>query len=133
MPRSASSARSTSSFGPDALLDSLAHPDLPKKFGFRPTTYFTDVFESALTVVADSETAIEVSTAGLRKPCREIYPSVEFLKIAHRLGVPVTLGSDAHLPQEVGQDFDKAVKLLRKCGYKQICRFTQRKCELVRL
>lgn len=115
------------------LFDSLAHPDLPKKFGLRPTTYFTDVFEAALTVVANSETAIEVSTAGLRKPCREVYPSVEFLKIAHRLGVPVTLGSDAHLPQEVGQDFDKAVKLLHSCGYKQICRFTQRKRELVAL
>jgi histidinol-phosphatase (PHP family) len=115
------------------LFDSLAHPDLPKKFNFRPTTYFTDVFESALTVAANSEVAIEVSTAGLRKPCREIYPSVEFLKIAHRHSVPVTLGSDAHLPQEVGQDFDKAVALLRSCGYKQICRFTQRKRELVDL
>jgi histidinol-phosphatase (PHP family) len=115
------------------LFDSLAHPDLPKKFNCRPTMYFTDVFESALTVAANAEVAIEVSTAGLRKPCREIYPSEEFLKIAHGLDIPVTLGSDAHLPQEVGQDFDKAVALLRSCGYTQVCRFTQRRRELVNL
>lgn len=109
------------------LYDALAHPDIPKKFNHRPKSDFTSVYEDALRVVADAGMAIEVSTAGLRKPCREIYPSVEFLKIARRLNIPITFGSDAHLPQETGQDFDKAVALARACGYEQICRFTQRK------
>ena len=115
------------------LYDSLAHPDLPKKFNFRPAADFTSVYEDALLAVAEAGIAIEVSSGGLRKPCREVYPSAEFLKIARRLEIPVTLGSDAHLPQEVGQDFDKAVALLRECGYSQICRFTQRKRELISL
>ena len=80
------------------LFDSLAHPDLPKKFNFRPKTDFTKVFEDALHAVAESDVAIEVSTAGLRKPCKEIYPSEAFLSIAHRLNIPITLGSDAHCP-----------------------------------
>jgi histidinol-phosphatase (PHP family) len=113
------------------LFDSLAHPDLPKKFNFRPRTDFTAIYEEALRAVAEANVAIEVSTAGLRKPCREIYPSEEFLRIARRLNIPITLGSDAHLPQDVGQDFDKAVALARSCGYEKICRFTQRKRELV--
>jgi histidinol-phosphatase (PHP family) len=113
------------------LFDSLAHPDLPKKFNLKPKTNFSNVYEAALLAAADAEVAIEVSTAGLRKPCREIYPSEEFLLIARRLNVPVSLGSDAHLPQEVGQDFDKAITLLRKCGYDEICQFTQRKRRLV--
>jgi histidinol-phosphatase (PHP family) len=115
------------------LFDSLSHPDLPKKFGYRPKTDFTVVFEDALRAVAQSRAAIEVSTAGLRKPCREIYPSAGFLQIARRLDIPVTLGSDAHLPEETGQDFDEAVALLRRCGYDKICRFTLRKRELVEL
>ncbi len=115
------------------LYDSLAHPDLPKKFKHRPHVDFTAVFEEALQVVAASGVAIEVSTAGLRKPCREIYPSTPFLKLARQHNIPVTLGSDAHLPQEVGQDFDQAVALLREGGYSQICRFTQRQRELVDL
>ena len=115
------------------LFDSLAHPDLPKKFNFRPKTDFTSVYESALRAVAESGVAIEVSTAGLRKPCKEIYPSETFLKIAHGLNVPITLGSDAHLPQDVGQGFGAAVALARACGYDKICRFTLRKRELVKL
>jgi histidinol-phosphatase (PHP family) len=53
--------------------------------------------------------------------------------MARQLNIPVTLGSDAHLPQETGQDFDQSVALLRECGYRQICRFTQRRRELVDL
>lgn len=115
------------------LFDSLAHPDLPKKFNLRPKTDFTKVDTDALRVVAESGVAIEVGTAGLRKPCKEIYPSETFLKIARSLNVPITLGSDAHLPQDVGQDFAKAVALARSCGYDKICRFTLRKRELVKL
>ena len=115
------------------LFDSLAHPDLPKKFGRQPPTDFTDVFDRVLREVATAGVAIEVSTAGLRKPCREIYPSEQFLRIAHRHNIPITLGSDAHIPQDVGLDFDKAVALARRCGYNSICRFTRRKREMVPL
>jgi len=115
------------------LYDSLAHPDLPKKFNYRPDTDYCEIYEEVLQVVAKSNIAIEVSTAGIRKPCREIYPSPDFLKIANRLNIPVTLGSDAHIPDDVGQDFDKAVSLLRRCGYEQISQFTQRKRKLVDL
>jgi len=115
------------------LFDSLAHPDLPKKFNFRPTTGFTAVYEDALRTVAQSGAAIEVSTAGLRKPCREIYPSQEFLLIARRLDIPITLGSDAHRPEDVGSDFNQAVQLAWSCGYDSIYRFAQRKRELVAL
>jgi histidinol-phosphatase (PHP family) len=115
------------------LFDSLAHPDLPKKFNFRPKADFTNVYEDALRAVADSGIAIEVSTAGLRKPCKEIYPSEQFLRIAHRFNIPITLGSDAHVPQDVGADFGKAVALARTCGYSKIARFTMRKRDLVKL
>lgn len=113
------------------LFDSLAHPDLPKKFGHRPRQPFTDIFRKALDVVAACDVAIEVSTAGLRRPCREMYPSEEFLILARQRNIPVTLGSDAHLPEETGQDFDQAIARLRRCGYTQICRFTARRRDLV--
>ncbi len=115
------------------LFDSLAHPDLPKKFGHRSTIHGSAMYQRALRVVADAGVAIEVSTAGLRKPCREIYPSEQFLRIACKLGVPITLGSDAHLPEDVGADFDKAITQAKACGYTQICRFTRRQREFVAL
>jgi histidinol-phosphatase (PHP family) len=115
------------------LFDALAHPDLPKKFGFRPAGDLTPLHEEALRVVAAAGVAIEVSTGGLRQPCHEIYPAPEFLRLACRLGIPVTLGSDAHRPEDVGRDFDQAVALLRSCGYSQVSQFTARQRTLVPL
>lgn len=115
------------------LFDSLAHPDLPKKFNFRPTIDFRPIYQDCLKAVAAAGGAIEISTAGLRKPCREMYPSTPFLQMAHSLNVPITLGSDAHVPQDVGADFGKAVALARSCGYTKICRFTQRHRDFVPL
>lgn len=112
------------------LFDSLAHPDLPKKFGFHPKAFDC---RPALRAVQAAGCAIEVSTAGLRKPCREIYPTDEFLRLARQLDIPITFGSDAHIPQDTGVDFNKAVALARRCGYDKLCRFTQRKRELVPL
>ena len=115
------------------LFDSLAHPDLPKKFNYRPSIHGTAMYQAALRAVKESDVAIEVSTAGLRKPCREIYPSEEFLRLTQQLEIPITLGSDAHIPPDTGADFDKAVALARRCGYDKICRFTKRQRDLVSL
>lgn len=112
------------------LFDSLAHPDLPKKFNCRPKRFDC---RSALCAVQAAGCAIEVSTAGLRKPCREIYPAEDFLRCARQLAIPITFGSDAHIPDDTGADFAQAVALARRCGYDKLCRFTHRRREFVPL
>lgn len=109
------------------LFDVLAHPDLIKKFGFRPARDARELYESCLDRVASSGLALEVSTAGLRKPVGEIYPGEGFLRLCRERGIPVTLGSDAHSPGEVGRDFREAVELLRRVGYREIAVFHRRK------
>src|SRR5256885_12609350 len=109
------------------LFDSLSPPDLPKKFKHYPKADFTPVFERALRTARASDVAIEINTSGLRKPCKEIYPGRRFLEIAFRLGVPISLGSDAHRPEETGCAFNEAVALARSVGYREICRFTKRR------
>ena len=113
-----------------ALFDCMAHPDLPKKFGFRPRLDPTPWYEEFLRACHETGAAIEISSAGLRKPCKEIYPSLDFLKLARSMNVPITFGSDAHLPQDVGRDFSKAVALAREAGYTEFCRFEKRKKKL---
>jgi histidinol-phosphatase (PHP family) len=115
------------------LFDSLGHPDLVKKFGFVPRENCDDLFEDALAVVAKAGLAIEINTAGLRKPVGEIYPSAAFLRIARRLKIPITFGSDAHVPGEVGANFREAVALARSCGYTHYARLHRRKRTLHRL
>jgi histidinol-phosphatase (PHP family) len=45
--------------------------------------------------------------------------------------VPITLGSDAHHPREVGMDFDRAVELLRRVGYTRIATYERRRRKMV--
>jgi len=61
---------------------------------------------------------------GLRKDCKEIYPFPQIVQFAAQMGVPITFGSDAHAPQEVGMNFAEAIQLARSAGYTCYCRFT---------
>lgn len=113
------------------LFEIIGHADLPKKFGIRPKEDCTPLYDKFLAAAQQSGCAIELNTAGLRKDCREIYPSPDFMKMACQKGVPITFGSDAHKPEEVGMDFAAAVRLARESGYRQCCRFERRKRDLV--
>jgi histidinol-phosphatase (PHP family) len=86
-----------------------------------------------LDAARQSNCAIELNTAGLRKDCREIYPSLAILRLAHARGVPITFGSDAHAPEEVGMNFSEAVALARQIGYTTTCRFVRRQRQFVPL
>jgi histidinol-phosphatase (PHP family) len=114
------------------LFEIIGHADLPKKFGHRPTRDGTALYAKFLDAAKKSGCAIELNTAGLRKDCKEIYPSREILKLAFQKGVPITFGSDAHAPGEVGMNFAEAIQLAREVGYKECCRFAKRKSERVK-
>jgi histidinol-phosphatase (PHP family) len=108
------------------LYDVMAHPDLVKKFGYRPSYDPRELYEAAALAFADAGVAVEVSTAGLRKPVAELYPGAEFLAACARAGVPATMGSDAHHPNEVGFGFDEALDALRTAGYDHLVYFERR-------
>lgn len=111
------------------MFDVMAHVDLVKKFGNKPSKDMTDEIKETAKVFKNAGMAVEINTSGLRKPCKEIYPSLRDLKIYCRAGVPLTFGSDAHLPEDVGRDFDKGVALAKAAGYKQYVIFKKRKIE----
>ncbi len=115
------------------LFDLLAHPDLVKKFGHRPAGDLRRYYEPAVAALDDGGAAIEISTAGLRKPAGELYPAQDFLLLACSAGVPVVISSDAHSPAEVGQDFPQAVHAARGAGYRETVRFQNRQRRLVPL
>jgi histidinol-phosphatase (PHP family) len=109
------------------LADVLAHPDLVKIFGRRPAAAAVDeCHERAVAAVAAAEVAVEVSTAGLRKPVGELYPDARFLARCRERGVGATLASDAHVAQDVGRDFDAGLDHLRAAGYEMVTIFEGR-------
>jgi histidinol-phosphatase (PHP family) len=113
------------------LFDVLAHPDLPKVFGRRLPTSMEGRREEATLAIAESGVAVECSSAGLRKPVRELYPDPDWLALLRAAGVPATLASDAHAPEDVARDYATAVAALRGAGYETITRFRGRRPEQV--
>jgi len=108
------------------LFDVLAHPDLPKVFGHRLPEALAGRLEDAVDAIAETGVAVECSSAGLRKPVGELYPEPGLLARFRRAGVPATLASDAHAPEDVARDYPTAVAALRGAGYETITRFRDR-------
>ena len=114
--------------------DILAHPDLVKHWGGRrpaPEGELRRYYELAADGLAESKIAVELSTAGLRKPVGELYPSREFLEMALEAGCPVALSSDAHRPEDVGAGYDQALELLDSLGVTELAVFEGRRRRLV--
>jgi histidinol-phosphatase (PHP family) len=110
------------------LFNIIGHFDLMKKFGHRPSVDLTKTIEKLAAAAAGiTDIAVEINTAGIRKPVGEMYPSDEIIDIFFRMNTPVTLGSDSHKPEEVAYLFDKAVEKLKRAGYRKICGFSKRK------
>lgn len=105
------------------LFDVLAHPDLVKKFGHRPSFPLDEVYDETARVAREAGVAVEISTAGLHRPVAELYPSLSMIEHFRRHGVPITLGSDAHQPEHVARDLDKAVQAAVQAGYETVTVF----------
>jgi histidinol-phosphatase (PHP family) len=111
------------------LFEIIGHADLAKKFCFYPKEDCGALFRKFLKTCAQKDVAIEINTAGLRKDCKELYPSQSILNMAASMGVPLTFGSDSHAPQEVGLNFNEAIDSARRAGYSQWRSFTQRRAQ----
>jgi len=111
------------------LYDILAHPDLVKVWGAarpvpdRDPRFF---YEPAIEAIAEAGIAVEVSTAGWRKPVGELYPADAFAAMCVEAGAAFALSSDAHIPGDVGFAYDRAVDAMRRWGVEQICVFEGR-------
>jgi len=111
------------------LFDTLAHPDLVKVWGDGkpgPGGDLRRFYEPAVEAIVEAGVAVEVSTAGLRKPVGEIYPARAFAELCVEAGVQFTLSSDAHVPEDVGHAYDRALDFMSNLGITEICVFEDR-------
>jgi histidinol-phosphatase (PHP family) len=114
------------------MFDILAHPDLVKIWGPAdparpwPERDLRFYYDLAMEQIAESGVAVEVSTAGLRKPVGEIYPSSALLEMLVDAGVPLALSSDAHVPDQLGFRYEEAVQLLSDHGVRELAVFEGR-------
>jgi histidinol-phosphatase (PHP family) len=115
------------------LYDIMAHPDLVKVHGDgrpRPEGDLRRYYEPLVEAFLDAGVAVEMSTAGLRKPVGELYPSRALLELVVEAGLPIALSSDAHVPDQLGFRYEDAVKALAEVGVTELCVFEGRKRRL---
>jgi len=113
------------------LYDYIGHIDVIKRFGFKPEADVTHLENKALEAVKANGLAIELNASGLRTAAAEMFPSRRMLEYAFELNIPLTIGSDAHQPERLGQYLDNARKMLKEVGYTQLATFDRRKIILV--
>jgi histidinol-phosphatase (PHP family) len=109
------------------LYDVMTHLDLPKVFGQRASDpVLQREYVDTADAIGAAGCATEISTAGLRKPVGELYPDPRLLAELRRRDVPITLASDAHVPEDVGRDYDAALRLAHDAGYRTVTAFRRR-------
>lgn len=111
------------------MFDIMSHLDVIKVFGNRPSKDLEAEWDSLLEAIAASGLCIEISTAGLRKPVQEIYPEENLIRKAAQLHIPITIASDAHIPDDVGDQWETAVRTARQAGYTEYQIFTDRRAQ----
>jgi histidinol-phosphatase (PHP family) len=105
------------------LVDCLAHIDLIKIHGHRPRAMIESIVNETLDFISRRNLAIELSTAGWRKPVNELYPSDRIIELAMEKGIPFTTASDAHSYAQLGENFPKLAHKMTAFGIRQVCVF----------
>lgn len=105
------------------LVDCLAHIDLVKIHGHRPNAEIEAIAGETLDLIRSRNLAIELSTAGWRKPVNELYPSDRIIQLAIEKGIPFTTASDAHSHVQLGGNFHRLAEKMSTLGIREVCVF----------
>src|SRR5205814_8372893 len=103
------------------LIDCLAHLDLIKIHRYRPTAEIDTLVTETLDFIRTRKLAIELSTAGWRKPVNELYPSDRIIELAMEKGIPFTTASDAHSHAQLGDNFQHLAEKMSILGIREVC------------
>jgi histidinol-phosphatase (PHP family) len=112
--------------------DIVGHLDLLKVFGFFPKQDIRILAKNALLAIKKANMSIELNVSGWRKPVKEAYPSASLLEVISELEIPITFGSDAHRPDQVGMFSDEIEALARSFGYSHCATYRNRDRELIK-
>lgn len=108
---------------PDVLghLDKIKIQNEEDKYYHEKSRWYHKQLDKTLEVIKESGVIVEVNTRGIyKKKSPQPYPSPWILEKIHRMGIPITLSSDAHHPDEIIKEFGNTASLLRNIGFKKL-------------
>jgi histidinol-phosphatase (PHP family) len=109
------------------LVDCLAHLDLIKIHGHRPNAEIDAIVSETLDFIRSRDLAIELSTAGWRKPVKELYPADRIIELAMEKSIPFTTASDAHSRAQLAENFARLADKMAVVGIREVCVFEKHK------
>ena len=112
------------------LVDCLSHLDLVKIHGHRPNAEIGEIVNETLDFVRSRDLAIELSTAGWRKPVNELYPADRIIELAVGKGIPFTTASDAHSHAQLGENFGRLAEKMSILQIREVCVYEKHKREM---
>lgn len=108
------------------LFDIIAHCDLIRIFGFKPSSDQERLYRTLAKTMKTHDVVLEINTNGRNRPLADFYPDRKFLHVFLEENVSVCVNSDAHMPSRVGQYFEEAYELLRYTGFTEMAVFDKR-------
>ena len=118
---------------------SLAHLTYPMRYMpeyKRPadTRRWQDVIDTLFRRMAEQGIALEINTSGLRQAIGQTSPDLPLIRRFRELGGEnITIGSDAHRPEDVGAGLETAAALALEAGFRDICQFREGKPVHIRI
>lgn len=99
----------------------------PKKDEGYSYEKYRDIFDAILKKLIAEDKGIELNTKGLSKGLRDVNPCTAIIRRYRELGGEIiTVGSDAHTPEQIAAHFEQAAAILTACGFRYYCTFENR-------
>ncbi|NLZ45825.1 MAG: histidinol-phosphatase HisJ family protein [Clostridiales bacterium] len=97
-------------------------------------TLFDDIIEEIFKTIIQNGNGIEINTSGLRQKYGQPFPTPNYVKMYKDLGGEIlTLGSDAHRPEDIGKGIKEGTEIAKICGFKYIAYYKERKPNFIKL
>lgn len=97
------------------------------RFFSQNESWYQNFARETLKLIKENDIVLEINTRGLYKGrCKELFPSVNIILEAQKMGIPMMLNSDAHHPDELAGAFPEALEILKKIGLKELFEFTDK-------
>ncbi len=109
----------------------VGHIDLIKVMGYLPKKDIRSIAKDAIKAIKDNDIVVELSSAGLRKPIKEIYPSDKLMELLSEYEIPITFACDAHHPKQVGANSDLIIQKAKEYGYSKCAIFRSKDREMI--
>ncbi len=95
---------------------------------------FKDILDEILVTLIKKEKGIEINTSGIRYKLDSTHPNIDILRRYKELGGKiVTIGSDAHICEDLGRDFNVAYDMLSEVGFGEFAVYHNRKPEFIKI